>query len=76
MVEPVALQARGPLDGRALPASEAFALRVAPAAARFILRGDEAVAEKAGAVFGPAPPTAPARLGAGRHALRALARAR
>ena len=59
MVEPLALQARGPLDGRALPASDAFAARLAPAAARFILRGDTAAAEMAGAVFGPAPPTRP-----------------
>lgn len=59
MVEPVALQARSPLDGQALPATDAFTIRAAPAAARFILRGGEAVPEKVGAVFGPAPPTQP-----------------
>ena len=42
----------GPLDGRALPASEAFKLRVAPDAARFIVRGDADVAAIAGATFG------------------------
>ena len=53
------MQTRSPLDGRALPATDAFAVRAAPAAARFILRGGTEIPEKAGAVFGPAPPTRP-----------------
>ncbi len=49
---------RGPLDGRALANASAFALALAPPAARFILRGDAEVAEAAGAAFGLALPRA------------------
>lgn len=52
---------RGPLDGKALPANETFSMTLAPAAARFILRGDAAV-QAAGA--GALGLSAPARLAA------------
>lgn len=54
-----ALERRGPLDGVDLPAGEAFALTLAPAAARFILRGDAQAAQAVAAVFGAAPPLSP-----------------
>lgn len=47
-----ALASCGPLDGFSWPQTEAFSLRLAPPAARFILRGDSAVASAAGAAFG------------------------
>ncbi len=55
------LISRHPLDGVALPQSERFTIRLAPAAARFILRGSPEVAERAGQIFGAAPSLAPRR---------------
>jgi sarcosine oxidase subunit gamma len=62
---------RGPLDGRALPSSEAFKLWVAPLAARFIVRGDADIAAIAGATFGAKLLLTPCRadIFAGRAAL-------
>lgn len=62
---------RGPLDGRALANAGAFALALAPPAARFILRGDADVAEAAGVAFGLALPRASGAVSAreGRAAL-------
>ncbi|MBV8795366.1 MAG: sarcosine oxidase subunit gamma [Hyphomicrobiales bacterium] len=51
-----ALRARSPLEGFAFPASQRFTLSEAPPAARFILRGSEAVRLACGMVFGPEPP--------------------
>ena len=47
-----ALAARSPLEGLALPSGARFALAEAPPAARFILRGGEAVRVACGMVFG------------------------
>jgi len=58
---------RGPLDGRALPAGSDFSLGVAPAASRWLLRGDAETAARAGAAFGVTPslhPHVAASLGA------------
>jgi sarcosine oxidase, subunit gamma len=52
-----ALCARSPLQGLALPAGSRFALSEAPPAARFILRGGEAVRIACGMVFGAEPPS-------------------
>ena len=66
-----ALGARSPLEGLTLPTEPRFALAEAPAAARFILRGGEAVRVACGMVFGAEPPSelGPAGEGAGRAAL-------
>jgi sarcosine oxidase subunit gamma len=64
-----ALEVRSPLEGLAFPAGPRFALSEAPPAARFILRGAEAVRVACGMVFGAEPPS---RLGsAGEGASRA-----
>jgi sarcosine oxidase, subunit gamma len=55
-----AVHARSPLEGLALPAGPRFALMEAPPAARFILRGSEAVRVACGMVFGA---ELPSRLG-------------
>jgi sarcosine oxidase subunit gamma len=47
-----ALAARSPLEGLALPSGARFVLAEAPPAARFILRGGEAVRVACGMVFG------------------------
>jgi sarcosine oxidase subunit gamma len=67
----LALKARSPLEGLALPEGETFALSEAPAAARFILRGGEAVRVACGIAFGADPPVrlGPAGEGAGRATL-------
>ncbi|HEY1783686.1 MAG TPA: sarcosine oxidase subunit gamma family protein [Roseiarcus sp.] len=52
-----ALVARSPLQGLALPAAPRFALAEAPPAARFILRGPEAVRVACGMAFGAEPPS-------------------
>jgi sarcosine oxidase, subunit gamma len=63
------LKARSTLEGLALPSGPRFALSEAPPAARFILRGAEAVRVACGMVFGAEPPS---RLGsAGEGAERA-----
>jgi sarcosine oxidase subunit gamma len=66
-----ALKPRSPLEGLALPSGPRFALAEAPPAARFILRGGEAVGVACGMVFGAEPPSrlGPASEGAGRAAL-------
>jgi sarcosine oxidase subunit gamma len=66
-----ALGARSPLERLALPAGPRFGLSEAPPAARFILRGGEAVRVACGMVFGAEPPSrlGPASEGAGRAAL-------
>jgi sarcosine oxidase, subunit gamma len=65
-----ALNPRSPLEGLALPTTPRFALAEAPPAARFILRGGEAVRVACGMVFGAELPT---RLGpAGESAGRAV----
>jgi sarcosine oxidase, subunit gamma len=66
-----ALEARSPLEGFAFPAGPRFALSEAPPAARFILRGGEAVRVACGMVFGAEPPSelGPAGEGGGRAAL-------
>jgi sarcosine oxidase, subunit gamma len=66
-----ALKPRSPLAGRALATGPRFTLAEAPPAARFILRGAEAVRVACGMVFGAEPPTrlGPAGEGAGRAAL-------
>ena len=68
---PSALASHGPLDGFSWPQTEAFSLRIAPPAARLVLRGDGAVAAAAGAAFGVAIPQTPLRAAAaaGRVAL-------
>jgi sarcosine oxidase, subunit gamma len=48
---------RSPLEGVALPSGRRFTLAEAPAAARFILRGGEAVRVACGMVFGAEPPS-------------------
>ena len=66
-----ALEVRSPLAGLALPTTPRFALAEAPPAARFILRGGEAVRVACGMVFGAELLTrlGPAGEGAGRRAL-------
>jgi sarcosine oxidase, subunit gamma len=65
----VALGTSSPLEGFAFPAGPRFTLAEAPPAARFILRGTEAVGVACGMVFGAEPPS---RLGlAGESAGRA-----
>jgi sarcosine oxidase, subunit gamma len=66
-----ALAARSPLEGLSPPSGPRFALAEAPPAARFILRGAEAVRVACGMVFGAEPPSqlGPAGEGAGRAAL-------
>jgi sarcosine oxidase subunit gamma len=61
----VAAAPRSPLDGLALPTGAAFALVLAPAMARFILRGGDDVRAAAGAAFGAEPPQALGRAGEG-----------
>ena len=66
-----ALEVRSPLEGFAFPAGPRFTLSEAPPAARFILRGAEAVRVACGMAFGAEPPSrlGPAGEGAGRAAL-------
>jgi sarcosine oxidase subunit gamma len=65
----VALGTSSPLEGFAFPAGPRFTLAEAPPAARFTLRGTEAVGVACGMVFGAEPPS---RLGlAGESAGRA-----
>jgi sarcosine oxidase subunit gamma len=52
-----ALEARSPLEGFAFPASPRFTLSEAPPAARFLLRGAEAVRVACGMAFGVEPPS-------------------
>jgi sarcosine oxidase subunit gamma len=52
-----ALLARSPLEGFAFPSGARFVLAEAPPAARFILRGGEAVRVACGMVFGAEPPS-------------------
>jgi sarcosine oxidase, subunit gamma len=52
-----ALESRSPLGGLALPTGPRFALAEAPSAARYILRGSEAVRVACGMVFGAEPPS-------------------
>jgi sarcosine oxidase subunit gamma len=52
-----ALEVRSPLEGVALPGGPRFTLSEAPPAARFILRGAEAVRVACGMVFGAEPPS-------------------
>jgi sarcosine oxidase, subunit gamma len=52
-----ALAARSPLEGLALPAGLRFTLAETPPAARFILRGGEAVRVACGMVFTAEPPS-------------------
>jgi sarcosine oxidase, subunit gamma len=56
-----ALRSEGPLDGVALPVGKHFAIRRAPPAARFVLRGSQDAAERVGGVFGAAPSATPRR---------------
>jgi sarcosine oxidase subunit gamma len=67
MVE-AALQVRSPLEGFALPAGPRFTLAETPPAARFILRGVEAVRVACGMVFGAEPPSRPGVAGEGERA--------
>ena len=55
------LLARGPLDGRVLPEGARLTIALAPAAARFVLRGDRTAADKVWSAFGAAPPAEPMR---------------
>ena len=66
-----ALEPRSPLEGLVLPSGPRFTLSEAPAAARLILRGAEAVRVACGMAFGVEPPSrlGPAGEGAGRAAL-------
>jgi sarcosine oxidase subunit gamma len=66
-----ALKPLSSLEGLAFPAGPRFTLSEAPAAARFILRGAEAVRVACGMVFGAEPPSrlGSAGEGAGRAAL-------
>jgi sarcosine oxidase subunit gamma len=66
-----ALKVRSPLEGRALPTGPRFVLAEGPPAARFLLRGADAVRVACGMVFGAEPPSVlgPAGEGAGRAAL-------
>jgi sarcosine oxidase, subunit gamma len=52
-----ALKVRSPLEGFAFPAGPRFTLSEAPPAARFILRGGEAVRVACGMAFGAEPPS-------------------
>lgn len=52
-----ALEVHSPLEGLAFPAGPRFTLSEAPPAARFILRGSEAVRLACGMVFGAEPPS-------------------
>jgi sarcosine oxidase, subunit gamma len=52
-----ALKPRSPLEGVALPSGSRLTLAEAPPAARFILRGGEAVRVACGMVFGAEPPS-------------------
>jgi sarcosine oxidase subunit gamma len=52
-----ALAVRSPLEGFAFPSGPRFILSEAPPAARFILRGGEAVRVACGMVFGAEPPS-------------------
>ena len=52
-----ALKVRSPLEGVALPAAPRFTVSEAPPAARFILRGAEAVRIACGMAFGVEPPS-------------------
>lgn len=64
MASPVVLGAearRRPLAQRLLPARDAFAVRLAPDAARFVLRGDVQAAARARGAFGPSPSVQPCR---------------
>ena len=70
-----ALAARSPLEGLALPSGPRFALAEAPPAARFILRGAEAVRVACGMVFGAEPPSQPRPGGRRGEARGAMARA-
>jgi sarcosine oxidase, subunit gamma len=51
------LEVRSPLEGYAFPAGPRFTLSEAPPAARFILRGAEAVRVACGMAFGVEPPS-------------------
>jgi sarcosine oxidase, subunit gamma len=66
-----ALGARSPLEAFAFPAGPRFTLSEAPPAARFILRGGEAVRVACGMAFGAEPPSrlGPAAESEGRAAL-------
>ncbi|HEV7480041.1 MAG TPA: sarcosine oxidase subunit gamma family protein [Roseiarcus sp.] len=66
-----ALEVRSPLEGFAFPAGPRFALAEVPPAARFILRGAEAVRVACGMAFGVEPPSrlGPAGESEGRAAL-------
>ena len=68
-----ALEVRSPLAGFALPSGPRFRLSEAPPAARFILRGGEAVGVACGMVFGAEPPSTLGPAGEGRRARGALA---
>ena len=59
---------RSPLEGLALPVGPRFRLAEAPPAARFILRGGEAVRVACGMVFGAEPPSRPGPAGEGERA--------
>ena len=52
-----ALKPRSPLEGFAFPSGPRFALSEGPPAARFILRGPEAVRVACGMAFGAEPPS-------------------
>jgi sarcosine oxidase subunit gamma len=52
-----ALEPRSPLEGLVFPAGPRFSLSEAPPAARFILRGGEAVRVACGMAFGAEPPS-------------------
>jgi len=56
-----ALLSRGPLDRAPLPQGDRFGIRIAPRAARFILRGSPAVAALVEPGFGAALPLQPRR---------------
>jgi sarcosine oxidase subunit gamma len=66
-----ALEVRSPLDSFAFPTSPRFTLSEAPPAARFILRGADAVRVACGMAFGAEPPSrlGPAGESEGRAAL-------
>lgn len=53
----IELRVRSPLQDLALPAGPRFTLAEAPPAARFVLRGGEAVRLACGMVFGAEPPS-------------------
>src|SRR6202795_906549 len=65
------LEVRSPLEGFVFPAGSRFTLSEAPPAARFILRGAEAVRVACGMAFGVEPPSrlGPAGESEGRAAL-------